>query len=980
MPTEMMETFIRKITDEICKITGGRPKFEDVMVVLPNRRAHRKLLDELAGRFKGETFFAPAVFPMDDFVSFLSPLKNIDNTTLMLRLHQATRDIQNERCELENLQSWCAPFLRDINDMDMQLQDVRSILETYADSAKFEVSLGKDEMSESDRKKIMFNELLSEIYVRFRELLLENSEAYTGMQYRDCAGNIEEYAVAIAQKHIVFAGFYALSPSELKIMKYVKENFHTNIFFDADPFYCHINESGGIDARRQTSFFLKRDCEYLGLDIGGISFRSNSFREQEKDIRIVSTSKKMRQVYAAIDAVRELAAEKHPDYANDGNSAVDMSDTALVLADESLLVPFLSSYNIENVPYNVTMGIPFKTTPFYALLQSVVSLYENALLLTPEEKSELLFSGVDVSLLFESEYLKGYGDGLPECFAAKVAAAQMPHKELFLTFDKNETGRLLPSILADFCEAIAPQITDDNDTVLSENAVKLMRTLQRDFDGTFLDGQKVDFSFSKLLVFNTLDKLNISRVSSPQGALQVMGLLETRMLDFRNVILVSANEGVLPKGISYDSLLPFDFKYKFDGKEALSNYLYQDQVYAYHFFRLLQRAENVRIIYNSNSDDKLAEVSRFVSQMVYEARANGLDNLKFSHSFSDFDLKMSGYEQVSIPKNEEMMKTMSGLSFSASSLKNYIMCPVKFFFQNVAKIEKPVPLTDDMGANEVGTVIHDIFSEVFDKMKDSAGRHRYEEIINHYIENVSDEIVAAIRKLKGRERITDEQLGQGAWQINRHLIAENVRMYLVKAKDELADPLVEILGNEQKYNATLSFTLPDNPDKDLEISLYGVFDRIQQRGGYVEILDYKTGKVEESKLAVTSPRKSGKCTDGAEEDVFFDRIFKNPDYEKLFQLMFYALLYSKSESRKELPVRVGIISTRKVNQGSDDYILFGNIYGDTNLSEYIAQFEDGLRVVLSEIFNKGVPFTCTDKPDNCKYCDYSVICRRKVVQ
>ena len=280
-----MEAFINKILDKLNFNDISNSDIENVLIILPNRRAHRTFLDELANRFAGKTFFAPTIFPMDEFVSFLSPLKTIDKNTQILRLHEVTRTIHSERCTLANLQTWCLPFLRDISDMDMQLQDVENILKLNADSAKFEISLGKDQLSTKEQEKIMFNELLANIYFEFRNLLVKNSEAYAGMQYRDCAENIALYAQNINYKQIIFAGFYALSPSELNIIKYINEHFKTQIFFDIDPFYCHIKENNQHEIRKQTSFFLKRDCEFLGLEFDKIdfwSFNNEIFRRKIK--------------------------------------------------------------------------------------------------------------------------------------------------------------------------------------------------------------------------------------------------------------------------------------------------------------------------------------------------------------------------------------------------------------------------------------------------------------------------------------------------------------------------------------------------------------------------------------------------------------------------------------------------------------------------------------------------------------------------
>ena len=929
-----MESFISKLVEKI-DTDRSDLNFSDTLVVLPNRRAHRKLISQLAAKHKDATFFAPVVYPMDEFVAFLSPLKSIDTNKQILRLHEITKDIPNERCKLENLNSWGFPFLHDISDMDMQMQeDIPSLLNDYAMTAAFEFPFGKDEPTEHDKILIDFYRLLSEIYSKYRSLLLKNGEAYTGLLYRDCADNIEKYANKINFKRILFAGFYALSPSELIIVKHIKDNFATDILFDVDPFYCDLDVKSEHDVLRQTSFFINRDCQFL--DIKDVEYLDDSYETQKKNINIVATSKNLRQVYSALDTVRNIIKVKSED------GVVDMTDTAVVLADETLLMPFLSAYNIKDVELNVTMGIPFSSTSVYADISEQIAVYENSLMLATES---------------------GYEIVIDEIHSVK----------------RNEVGRKLPSLIASFCEKLSESLEENNDVVLCQEAAKRMKDLQFDYDESFSEDQEVDFLLSKRLVLNVLDKIQISRTGDSNRGLQVMGLLETRMLDFKNVIILSVNEGVLPKGLRYDSLLPFDFKYKFGNKFALENYLYQEHVYAYHFFRLMQRAENITLIYNSLSDNAIAEVSHFVSQMKYKARLNKMENLHFSDVFKDFDLKLTDYNDIQIEKTDEIVSKLNQFCFSASALKNYVECPVKFYFKNIAKIEKNNPLTDEMASNELGNVVHKTFSDVFDKIMKERDRNKYNSIIDSYIDNISDVVVGNIRKEKGREDIEDAQLNQGAWIINRHIIEENVKNYLKVSKDELKNPLLTIIGNEKKYYATVLIDNPNKEDSEIKVEIKGTFDRIQQLGGYIEILDYKTGNVDSKTLNIKTETKAKDDNSGngnnSRDDMVYACLFENPDYEKLMQLVFYMILYKNSKETCDLTVRAGIIANKAVNRGDEEYIFMGSIDGNENLSEEYGVLEACLKRVLGEIFDQGTPFKCTEDKDVCKRCDYSAICK-----
>ena len=219
----MGNTFLKQIVD--CVLADGSIPLHEVAVILPNRRARRLLLQGLHQAGGGKPMFAPEIFPMEEFVGWLSPLKVVDPVTQLLRLHELTRKFPGSRFETHQLLAWGTAFLKDISDMDMQLQDVPACLREFAEAAKFEIPFGKEEMSETDRERIQFNDLLADIYLQYKELLQNRKEAYEGMIYRDCAEHISEYARNLPFKRLIFAGFYALSPSELEIIHYLKEHY-----------------------------------------------------------------------------------------------------------------------------------------------------------------------------------------------------------------------------------------------------------------------------------------------------------------------------------------------------------------------------------------------------------------------------------------------------------------------------------------------------------------------------------------------------------------------------------------------------------------------------------------------------------------------------------------------------------------------------------------------------------------------------------
>ena len=975
-----MQPFLNHIINKL--IENRDVPLHDVAVILPNRRARRRLLQGLHEANGGKAMFAPQIFPMEDFIGWLSPLHIIDQTTQLLNLHAVARQFQGERFEPHNLLSWGSAFLKDISDMDMQLQDVPVIFREYADAAKFEIPFGKDNLSEGDQEKLKFNDLLADIYGLFRNLLKEKGEAFEGMLYRDCAENIADYAQKIPFKRLVFAGFYALSPAELTVMRYLQEHFQTEIYFDIDPFYCHLEaSSGGSRMQREPSFFIKRNCEKLQLDSAQLEFNENCYATIPKEVKIVATAQNMRQIYCAIEEVERIKTEKlqtSPDAVNE-NGMVNMSDTAVVLADEELLLPFLSAYKPNDLNINATMGFPFTATPVCSLLLQIVSVYESVFALTANDSAELSFSGEQVEQLWQHELLRTEKPS-KTFFPTVIRHSQLPHNELFENCPKQDISRRFPTLLCRFCQ-YADSITNvEKYKQLWQEVIRRLTEMQSLFDAWFSPNETVDFPFAKFAVTKMTNEVTIAIKGDPDTGLQVMGLLETRMMDFKNVIMLSVNEGVLPHGITYDSLLPFDFKYKFDGVEALPNYLYQDQVYAYHFFRLLQRAENVMLLYNSSSDTTMAEKSRFISQLEFEVKNQQLEErIRIQNLKQDFDLSLPVRKDLSIPKSDLLLERLRNHAFSASSLQTYILCPLKFCLRYLMKVQPPTILSDRLEANELGTVIHAIFNTAFDEIIACGGHsERYVSVLQKYIDLCDDLVCAEILKLKGRESMSANDLNQGYWLINRRIIKETVVSYLERAKTELLNSSWRITANEMKINIQDYKVTPIDGNPAFCVKMTGSIDRVQKSAdGEVLILDYKTGKVEESKLRL-SVKKDTELTDEVVQDLI-NTVFTDSKYDKLFQLATYLLMYDHYVKESASVVKAGILSTREVSKNKPKYLFKAEIFQDDNLLSYKSVLEKCLNSLFLNIFDADTPFSQTNKEDNCRNCDFLHLCGRQTV-
>lgn len=971
-----MEPFISKIINILVADTSV-PMCE-VAVILPNRRARRILLKGLVEKNGGKPMFAPQIFPMEDFVAYLSPLTVTDQVSQLMRLYSLVRQQQyaGARFEMHQMLSWGPVFLKDISDMDMQLQDVPTIMREYAQAAKFEIQFGKETASETDFEKIQFNDLLAELYTQYKALLSEQKEAYEGMIYRDCAENVAKYAEQLPYKRLIFAGFYALSPSELEIVRYFQQHFQTEVYFDVDPFYCHLDEAEDSSSQRETSFFVHRNCEKLQLDIHHFDFFENNYDNIPKKVKIVSTSKNMRQIYSAIQEVERIKEEnKQKGKLKEG--IVDMSDTAVVLADESLLLPFLLSYQSDEVKVNATMGFPFESTPVFAMLQQLLAVYESVFAMTLEDASELNYSGDALRQLWEQEPLHA---SKPQdvYFPAIMRYSQLPLKELFENCPVTALSRRLPEVLQRFSQYVVTLEQPKQYQVLWQEANRKLQEVQSLFEQYFAEDEVVDFAFARFSILKSLHDISISITGDANLGLQVMGLLETRMMDFDHVVMLSVNEGVLPKGITYNSLLPFDFKIKFDGKEALPNYLYQDQVYAYHFFRLLQRSSDITLIYNKFSDTSLAEKSRFINQLEYEVRGQGLEErIRIEHQDLDFDLSLPVRKPLQIEKTPEVMERLKTYRFSASSLQTYISCPLKFYFQHLMKIRESVKLTDQLEAYELGTVIHALYKSAFDDIIQEPNPDHYTEILQQHIDHCDENLIKEIRELDSRKFLSDSDLNQGQWLINRRVIRETVCHYLEMAKQELVSSPWKISDNEKKIEITNYPVTPVEGGTPFMVRMTGSIDRVQRDGDRVMILDYKTGKVEPGSLRVKVKKELQNDVQAIQMEV--EKLFTDSKYDKLFQLVVYSLMYDHVMKHAPKSIEVGIISTQLINKNDPNYILKGSICDEDNLLNHKEILSEGLNRLFCGIYDEKTPFVQTENEDRCKICDFLHLCGRQTV-
>ena len=915
--------FIQKIAAIIAQ--NETVATQDTLVVVPNKRAKRMIRLALAQELK-KTFFSPVIFSIDEFVHSSSPYKQLSDIELQIELYRLCRAQNFPRCaDFSQFLNWSPAFLNDINEIDMQLIDGHAIFTNILQIKEIE-----EIFTDRNSEYLRFYEMLYGLYQSFNQQLTEKKCAYNGAIYRDEAVHIADYAQTLPYKRYIFAGFNTLSPAEIAIVKWLHQNRNAELYFDLDHFY----EQHFLDK------FIKPIQNELQLP--EIKTIGNDYTKIRKQIRLTGVAKTTTQLLCAIEKIHEIERQQG-----------HLNDTVLVLADEQMILPFVHLYDCSNA--NLTMGYPFAATPAADLLNDWFKLYINALQFMEEQHNTS--PRFYVKELFSFLYNPVLQEVIKNDGATAIEKLQR-RRLLFIPLNEIEPHivQWLPdtttqfSVLQKFINfmqqllnSMSPNFTYTAVIqLLLENVQKL--AVQLSDYAEILDIQAVYY-----LIKMQINTLSIPFKGDFAHGLQVMGLLETRMLDFKNVIVAGLNEGNLPKGKSHNTLLLYDVKRHFN----LPSEQDKESVFACHFFHLLQRAEDIMLIYDTNSEGTLSEPSRFINQLQYEVKARGLqENIGITEEHLSILPKLNSSEnKVQIIKNERIIKKIKALSLSASALNCYIQCPLKFYLQYVENLSRPQGFVEPVQANTIGSVFHRVLEKVLNGYLSSHSQSSY---IQDFTKNLTAHIAQAMNE---QPELQGADFSQGKYYMVSQILDKMLRNYLHCIPAELSR--ARIIGVEIRLNHTLAVSGGN-------MHLKGIADRVEEEAGVLAVLDYKTGKVDSNELKYSD----------------MSNLFDNMQFAKLFQLLFYAYLYQKDSNTpyKTPCLRVGIVSVREAVSGSGSYFKMASKFptdDDTLITqELLREFEENLIQLIDNMLDNSIPFQQTTHEENCKYCDFEMICCR----
>jgi hypothetical protein len=823
-------------------------------LVFPNRRAGLYFLKYLAARI-AKPIWTPSILTINELFRLSSSLQTAGNEILLFELYKVYSKLKKSPESFDEFYYWGDMLLNDFDDVDKYLVDASLLFRNVMDIKNIDQQFGsltEEQIKIIKRFWINFNQdkptneksgfiyiwsILSELYSGFRNSLRMQNLAYEGMIFRELAESSENYPASEERWDLVhFIGFNALNQCEKVLMTRFKKAGKARFYWDYDNSYISegkLNSAG---------FFLQENIKIFGNDMpSGWSFDTMlSKGAPAVHRRVIETSSDVAQVKLISQLLGELTD------ITDANA----HHTAVVLADENLLMPVLTSLPENMGDINITMGHPIKQTLVYTLLKDLMDLQRTSL----TTDGVVRFGYKSVISILKHTLLSGLLNESDNDLIRKIIKANLiwvpsdyfsQSEHLKRIFDKPLTPAKLSDYLKDILSLIALNDLKNHDdpsenhiqgNIKNEFIYRVILSINR--LEIIVNSREISFTTDTYL--RILDRmLRIQSVpfsGEPLSGIQIMGILETRALDFKNLIILSVNEGILPAISSGSSFIPFSLREAF----GLPSVNHQESIYAYHFYRLLQRAENVTFTYNSNSEGlRSGEMSRFLIQMKYqEAIKPEFLDLNFEiKTHSSTGEKIDRREEHSIQLASLFLDRNNARTLSPSAINTWLNCRMKFFYRYINHLKEPENISAEIDPAMLGNILHEIMRNLYHDYK---GRILTEDMLSSIIRN--RQFLAKIINESVNEKYKDgrDDLVGG----NELIVREVLMNYLIRIlnADKALAPLT-ILNLEDSFSFVLSFS---SNGSQIEILTGGKIDRIDSVNGSTRIVDYKTGSVSES--------------------------------------------------------------------------------------------------------------------------------------
>jgi CRISPR/Cas system-associated exonuclease Cas4 (RecB family) len=936
-------TFHQHLVDQIDPQQLNAMK--DQVFVFPTKRGGVFFKRALLKKFVEQNFMLPAILSIEEFVEKMTGLSISDELTLLFELFDIYQK-KDKDLTFDKFYAWGKIILKDYDEIDRylanaqriyaDLQNLKEIDDVFGYSEEFREIISRyRKLTDRKDKALVLTEFLKiwkevgTVYVEYQDKLLSSEKAYAGMLYRNLVTILEQDHFEHPFAYYHFCGFNALSISEERMIDALVKSDKAQTYWDYDRYYLDekIEEAGN---------FLRH---YYNKWPHSIWFNADSLK-QEKVVRVHSVPKNMAQA--------TLASQLAETHLLDG---ISPEKVAVVLADEKLLLPLLHTMpeTIEKV--NVTMGYPMRSTVIYDFVTNYLELMRRV-----KDEEERIFYTYDLKPFLSNPYAQAFFSEADELlnWLINERKTRIGIDALSGRINSNELLALLncapnwqgvfPALKKYFALLFYQIKAEDEKSTDQEFIYYFIKSLNQlnEYVGTKTG---LGLNLIRKILQEHFRAAKIPFAGEPVLGLQVMGFLETRTLDFDRLIVVSANEGKLPAERNLNSYIPYGLRKVFD----LPTFEEQDAIYAYHFKRLLQRAQKVDLIYdNSTSGDSTGELSRFILQLQEHYRDK--PNIKLEKKHYAGQVEASGTpDAITIAKDVQVLAMLDryksrgeeGKYLSASSLTNYITCKLKFYLNNVAGFYEQDDFEEDIDARLLGLVVHEVLEELYQEWIDKEVTAAVIDHLSKRAEKVLQEVLKKNKVVQEAQALTGRDLV--TYQVMLQMVMKVLQL------DKKDTPFI-IRGLERAdYQKQV-----DTPTGKVLIG--GSIDRMDQQGEILRIIDYKTGKVEFDNNQKKSPEEK------------IEGLFQDPKYKSAFQAYLYASLV---QPQTERAIKVGITTMKKLKEGIQ-WLNNGRSISANELS-FFDELLDGL---VHEIYDPAISFDQTSELENCRLCQFKGICNR----
>lgn len=932
---------------------GEQPKevIERSLIIVPSRRAMLFIQTEMAQQFKEG--WLPEMQVIDSFVRSEAKLKQADSLLLVFELYKAYQRCVEQPEPFQEFLRWGGQLLSEYVEVDNYLVDASKLYNHVKEAKLIERWSPDQKPGEMLTSFAEFFEFQGKLYQEFREQLLEQNLGHQGMLITDLISNGAKQfeALGARYKKVWFAGFNALTPAEEALISKLKEYVSLEMLWDIDQYYLRDEQEAGLFLRQQT------------LRHGRAPIVADDFKKAKLLTEVVCPKE-----YVQTKAVGALVEELI-------EAGENPNDIAVVLANESLLESCLSSLPDSVAKINVSMGYPLRQTLHYRIMQSSLTAFRNASRKSERGKN-LQYYYKNILQIAENPLLTTfYKEGDEQAFTQwvqKIRTAKVPFMGTgFLR--KTWTGSeqfmdqiawLLPEERPSVFDLLQKQslwldawveeqlnLVEKDEFALEAAAqlkkfLNLMMELQEQYED-LLDPEAMYFLWQQVS-----SSYQVSFLGEPLEGLQVLGVLETRLLDFKNVIIVSTNEGDLPKKRKESPFIPYDIKLAY----GLPHFEYREAIYANHIYRLVQHADRAIFVYHTDAAGGRGEPSRFVRQMIHELPSYS-NLVRHDKRVYQIETIPDATEDIFVENEGKVNEAFESLlqrdrALSPSTLSKFQSCSLRFYFEKLAFVREGEEIREELAADLFGTLVHNCLEDIYRVENGKVDA----EHLKKALKNIDEHLKEAVERVN----IDKDLLVVGNNEIVMELARLQLEDFLKLEIKAIGSEFVEVISLEDQLEAKIDI-------EGKSISLFGYADRIDRFQGKVRVIDYKTGKVDD-------------------KEVSWKRYEEN-DWDKqgkALQLMCYLYLLDQNRSRLGIGPKESLVASIATLKSAGEHFMTLTVKESKKEGfiefneEMILQLTVELKGLIKNLI-KTVTFEQREADQTCGYCAYSQVCKRAYI-